>query len=263
MLREADDTLDAFHREGFWLVQPAGRGHRAGMDAMVLAAAVPSDFQGAVADLGAGAGAAGFALASRCPGARVTLVERDAVMAGYARKSLALARNAHLADRITILEADVSLSGNERVATGLADGAFDFAIMNPPFNDSTDRQSPDVLKRDAHVMDADMFEAWIRTAAAIVRPGGGMALIARPASLAAILSACANRFGGLELKPVHPHRGKNAIRVVLRGTKGSRAAVAFHPPLILHDAETKGFTPAADALCNGLAGLYGESGGQP
>ncbi|MER2534685.1 MAG: hypothetical protein ABTQ31_05920, partial [Rhizobiaceae bacterium] len=44
-------TLDAFHRGRFWLVQPDRRGHRAGTDAMMLAAAVPSGFGGRLADL--------------------------------------------------------------------------------------------------------------------------------------------------------------------------------------------------------------------
>jgi hypothetical protein len=44
----------------------AGKGHRSGMDAMMLAAAVPGSFAGRLADLGAGAGAAGLAVASRC-----------------------------------------------------------------------------------------------------------------------------------------------------------------------------------------------------
>ena len=47
-------TLDAFHRGDFWLVQPKGAGHRAGVDAMILAAAVPSAFSGRLADFGAG-----------------------------------------------------------------------------------------------------------------------------------------------------------------------------------------------------------------
>ncbi|TIW14778.1 MAG: methyltransferase, partial [Mesorhizobium sp.] len=51
-------TVDAFHRGRFWLVQPSQGGHRAGMDAMMLAAAVPSGFSGRLADFGAGAGAA-------------------------------------------------------------------------------------------------------------------------------------------------------------------------------------------------------------
>ncbi|MFC0209530.1 methyltransferase, partial [Chelativorans intermedius] len=56
-------TVDAFHRGRFHLVQPAERGHRAGLDAMLLAGAVPRAFCGQLADLGAGAGAAGLAVA--------------------------------------------------------------------------------------------------------------------------------------------------------------------------------------------------------
>ncbi|TJW38699.1 MAG: methyltransferase, partial [Mesorhizobium sp.] len=51
------------------MVQPKKAGHRAGMDAMMLAAAVPSSFAGRLADFGAGAGAAGLAVLSRCPDA--------------------------------------------------------------------------------------------------------------------------------------------------------------------------------------------------
>jgi len=69
-------TVDAFHRGRFWLVQPR-TGHRAGMDAMMLAAAVPSAFAGRLADFGAGAGAAGLAVLSRCPEAEVVLDERS------------------------------------------------------------------------------------------------------------------------------------------------------------------------------------------
>jgi len=76
-------TVDAFHRGRFWLVQPR-TGHRAGMDAMMLAAAVPSAFAGRLADFGAGAGAAGLAVLSRCPAAEVVLVERSSEMAGFA-----------------------------------------------------------------------------------------------------------------------------------------------------------------------------------
>ncbi|KJS21015.1 MAG: hypothetical protein VR78_00650, partial [Hoeflea sp. BRH_c9] len=51
-------SVDAFHNGGFHLLQPLGSGHRAGMDAMLLAATVPEGARGTLADLGAGAGAA-------------------------------------------------------------------------------------------------------------------------------------------------------------------------------------------------------------
>ncbi len=132
---DGDFTLDAFHRSAFWLVQPKDRGHRAGTDAMMLAAAVPGAFAGRQVDLGAGSGGAGLAVAARCNSATVTLVERDATMADCARRTLALPQNAAVAARATLLVADVTLSGRARAEAGLGDACFDFAIMNPPFND--------------------------------------------------------------------------------------------------------------------------------
>jgi tRNA1(Val) A37 N6-methylase TrmN6 len=253
----SNDTLDAFHRGKFWLVQPARGGHRAGMDAMMLAAAVPGSFAGRLADFGAGAGAAGLAVASRCPHSHVVLVERAPEMAQFARASLAHPQNGHLAGRAAIVEADVTLTGKARAAAGLADASFDFAIMNPPFNTAADRATPDTLKRVAHVMDDGMFEAWLRSAAAVVKPRGGLAIIARPVSLAPILAAIEGRFGGAEIVPVHPRADLAAIRIILRALRGSRAALTLRPPLVLHEAGDR-FSTHADAINNGRASLFGD-----
>lgn len=250
-------TLDAFHRGDFWLVQPAASGHRAGTDAMMLAAAVPSSFTGRLADLGAGAGAAGMAVASRCPGAQVLLVERSPAMADFAARTLEEPRNARLRPRVSLLAADVTLTGRARRDAGLADNKFDFAIFNPPFNDGTHRGSPDELRREAHVMENGL-DGWLRTAAAIVRPRGGLAAIVRPQSLAELLRATEGRFGGAEIVPIHPRAEAPAIRVVLRAWRGSRAAMKLMPPLMLHDGPGHGFSARADAVNNGRASLFGD-----
>ncbi|TGT34817.1 methyltransferase, partial [Mesorhizobium sp. M8A.F.Ca.ET.165.01.1.1] len=52
-----------------------------------------------------GAGAAGLAVLSRCPAARVVLVERSPEMAGFAHATLAHPGNAHLGDRASVLTA--------------------------------------------------------------------------------------------------------------------------------------------------------------
>lgn len=255
----ADDaTLDAFHRGAFHLVQPR-RGHRAGMDAMMLAASVPSPFKGRLADLGAGAGAAGLAVAARCPDAAVALVERDPEMAGYARRSIAHeANNAALRERVSVIEADVTLTGKARIAAGLADTSFDFALMNPPFNAAVDRPSPDALRRSAHVMEDGLFEGWLRTAAAIVRPRGGLSVIARPGSLPAILAALQGRFGGAQIVPIQPRAHEPAIRIVVRAVRGSRAGLALMPALVIHDPTGDRFSQHADAINNGRATLFGD-----
>jgi tRNA1(Val) A37 N6-methylase TrmN6 len=249
-------TLDAFHRGDFWLVQPKGAGHRAGVDAMMLAAAVPSTFAGRLADFGAGAGAAALAVLARCGRASAVLVERSPEMAGFAETTLGHPGNAHLADRASVLRADVTLAGRARAAAGLADNSFDFAIMNPPFNAGEDRATPDPLKREAHVMEAGLFEGWIRSAAAVVRPRGGLAVITRPECLRPILDAIAGRFGGAEMLAVHPRPDAPAIRVVLRAVRGARGKLAIRPPLMLHEAAGDRFSERADMVNNGLASLF-------
>jgi tRNA1(Val) A37 N6-methylase TrmN6 len=251
-------TVDAFHRGNFWLVQPKGGGHRAGMDAMMLAAAVPSGFSGRLADFGAGAGAAGLAVVSRCAAATVVLVENAPEMIGFAERSIAHPDNRHLANRISLVAADVTLTGKARPAAGLADGMFDFVIMNPPFNAGHDRATPDALKRDAHVMPDGLFESWIRSAAAIVRPRGGLAVIARPQSLEPILTALGGRFGKVEIMPVQPRPDAPAIRIVVRAVRASKALLSLLPALSLHEAESDRFSARTDDINNGRASLFGD-----
>jgi len=251
---DAAPSVDAFHRGGFVLVQPR-EGHRAGLDAMLLAASVPDGFDGRLADLGAGAGAAGLAVAARCPAARVVLVEREARMLAHARLTLAHDANAALAGRVDIVAADVTLTGRARREAGLADASFDAVVMNPPFNEASDRASPDALRRTAHVMEDGLFEGWLRTASAILKPRGTVALIARPHSLRNILAALDGRFGAARVLPVHPRAAAPAIRVIVRAVRGSRAALVLDAPLVLH-GEENGFMPAAEAAINGRAALF-------
>ncbi|MBT1155484.1 methyltransferase [Aminobacter anthyllidis] len=250
-------TVDAFHRGEFWLVQPRDTGHRAGMDALMLAAAVPGSFAGRLADFGAGAGAAGLAVAARCRQAKVQLVELTTEMARFAEATLAHPGNTSLRDRAAVLVADVGLSGKARTEAGLTDASLDFVIMNPPFNPAHHRPTPDALKRQAHVMEDGLFESWLRSAAAVVKPRGGLAIIARPEQLAAILSALDGRFGKAEIVPVHPRAGAAAIRVIVRAVRASRAPLTLCPPLVLRDAGDS-FSQRADDISNGRASLFGD-----
>ena len=245
------ETIDAFHRGRFHVVQPKGEGHRSGVDAMLLASLVDACGPVSVADLGAGAGAAGLAVASRLPEARVLLVERSPLMAGYARKTLELPQNAAFANRLAVVEADVTLTGKARLEAGLESEIHDHVIMNPPFNDPSDRRTPDALRAEAHAMGEGLFESWIRTAGAILKPGGQLSLIARPQSIAEIIAACGRRFGGLEITVVHPRPGEDATRLLVTAIKGSRARLGFRAPLFVHGSEGHAFAKQADDLNNG------------
>ena len=45
-------------------------------------------------------------------------------------------------------------------------------------------------KKRENLTFGDLFEDWIRTAGAILKPGGQLSLIARPESVASIITAC-------------------------------------------------------------------------
>ena len=158
--------------------------------------------------------------------------------------------------RRALLEADVALDGKTREQAGFPRDFYDWVIANPPFNDPKDRATPKAQKAGAHIMDGDLLARWIKTACAIARPGGGMALIARPQSVVEILQAMKGRFGAVTVMPVHPRLSKPAIRIVVTGIKGSRRQMELAPPLVLHedDGGTK-FTARAYAITNGRSSL--------
>src|SRR6267154_115609 len=81
-------TEDAFLGGRLRLRQPKS-GHRAGHDAMLLAAATSARAGDRVVDFGAGVGAAGLALATRISGIQIVLVEIDEVLAELARGNAA------------------------------------------------------------------------------------------------------------------------------------------------------------------------------
>lgn len=249
-----ETTTDSFLGGRVALVQPK-RGHRAGLDAALIQAAVPADAKGRAAEFGTGAGSAAFALASRAPGLSVTGIENDPAVAALARRGLALAANAAFRDRVRIVEADAGAARPIREAAGLADGAFAWVLMNPPFDDPGKvSRSPHAGKRTAYLAGPDLLEAWIAAASGLLAPGGHVALIHRPAALGAILAALSGRFGDVQILPVHPRAGEPAGRVLVRGTRGRKGPLRILPALILHEptgADETGWTAAARAILEG------------
>jgi tRNA1(Val) A37 N6-methylase TrmN6 len=249
-----DFSIDAFHRGEFHAVQPVKSGHRAGSDALLLAAALPQDASGMLADLGAGSGVAALAALAMNEGLRATLVELDPLMARCARETLALPANATFQPRASVIEADIRLTGARRLASGLANAAFDYVIANPPYYLPSERASPDSRRALAHQMEEGGLEAWTRTAAAILKPGGMLCLVWRPQQLAELLSAFKGRFGAVAVMPLYPADGAPAGRIIVRAISGSRAPLVLLPGIVLHGDDGKA-TPLAQLLLNGKARL--------
>jgi len=230
------------------------RGHRAGTDAVLLAAAVPDANIDLLLDIGAGVGAAGLAAATLRPVSRLGLVEIDSDLAELASENLALNG---LAERGRVHVADL-FDRNSRRQADLVGASAEIVITNPPFFDpARSRVSPDAGKRVAHVMPVSgpaALEAWINACLTLLASDGTFIIIHRPDALTTILSACTRpgKFpGGLTLLAIHPQKNKPASRILLRCRRGSRAPLEIAAPLILHD-EGK-FTKRAAALHSGEA----------
>jgi tRNA1(Val) A37 N6-methylase TrmN6 len=225
-----DVTEDAFLGGKLRLRQPKS-GHRAGHDAMLLAAATPARSGDRVVDLGAGVGAAGLAVARRVAGINLALVEIDEGLAELARANAS--RNAIAAD---VLLLDVT-SGAERFASsGLLPDSADVVLMNPPFNDaSRHRASPDRSREIAHVATADTLDEWIRASRRILKSGGNLSLIWRADGIAEVLAGLSRGFGSLVILPVHGDAASPAIRVLIRAVKGGRAPTRLLAGLALND----------------------------
>jgi tRNA1(Val) A37 N6-methylase TrmN6 len=238
------------------LLQPR-RGHRVGHDAILLAAATAASAGELAVDLGAGVGAAGLALAWRCRGTTLRLVEIDPVLAALAAENGA--RNG-FADRVSAHALDVAGPAAAFAAAGLGEGCADRVLMNPPFNDPVRQQaSPDPRRRSAHMVAGAGLPAWIATAARLLRSGGVLTLIYRADALPAVLAALEGAFGDITVMPVLPKPGAPAIRILLRAVRGGRSPVSDLPDLVLNDADGVPTAEAEAILRSGaelpLAGL--------
>ncbi|MBV9066899.1 MAG: methyltransferase [Methylobacteriaceae bacterium] len=241
-------TTDAFLAGALRLQQPAA-GHRAGTDAVLLAAAIPANARGLAVDAGAGVGAAGLATALAAPELRVALLEREPALAALAHANIEINR---LIDRAFVAEADL-LSAESYIGAGLARGSADFVLTNPPFFSSEKiRVSPDRNKAAAHVIGAGGIGAWVKACLALLKPSGTFLIIHRADALAEILRALSSSAGALIVLPIHPRADRPATRILVRGLKGRRTPPVLAPPLILHDGDGT-FAPFAAALHRGSA----------
>jgi FkbM family methyltransferase len=246
-----DTSDDAFLGGGLQILQPKA-GYRAGIDAVLLAAAAPTVAAALVLDVGAGVGVVGLAVARRLADAHVVLVERDCALAELARANIA--RNG-LGDRVRAIEADVSRPLGELRELAPQAERFDLVLANPPYHalgrGTAARES---MKAAAHAMPAGDLDRWARFLAAMARPGGSVTVIHRADALGDILAALTGRFGGVVVFPLYPREGEPASRVLIQATKGSRAPLELRRGLVLHDADNR-FRPEVDAILRRGAAL--------
>jgi tRNA1(Val) A37 N6-methylase TrmN6 len=243
-------TRDAF-LDGRLIVSQPGNGFRAGLDSVLLGAAV-TPTAGSLLDLGAGAGTAALVAMAHNPGLTGTLIDADPDAAALAASNLA---TNGMAERSRVLTLDVAAPGKARAAAGLAADHFATVIANPPYFDPGRGTAPSETRAAARHMETVDLDRWVKTAATHAAPNGEVIFIYPAKTLPALLAAFDARFGAIAVLPIAPREGEPASRVMIRGIKGSRAPLRLLAARALHEPEGRAFRPEFEAIFRGTARL--------
>jgi tRNA1Val (adenine37-N6)-methyltransferase len=233
-------TLDELIRGRIRVWQPRA-GYRVNVDSLLLAWFVGEPPYQRVADLGAGVGVVGLALAVRDPAARVTLAELQPASVRLAEKNAA---ENQVAARTRVVQVDLA---DERAARALLPGAsFERVVSCPPY--FTVRAGPPVPEKTEAIARHELrlrLPELVRAARRLLVPGGQAFLVFPSERLVELLGALAGE--GLtptRMRLVHPRPGQPANRVLVQAHKGSRAGLSIEPPLWLRD-DGGGYGPEA------------------
>ena len=236
----SDFTEDRFLNGRIIVSQPV-QGFRSGLDAVMLAAAVPAG-DGDVLELGAGAGAASLCLGARLSPYTVTGIEIDADLTEFANTN---ARVNGMDTRIRFVAADALALPQELKRE------FAHVFSNPPFHGGEGMATPDHARQRA-LHDEGRLGDWLQAGAKRTVSGGTFTAILRADRLGEALAVLPPT--GVVVFPLWPRAGEPAKRIIVQLRKGSGAPLAVLPGLILHEAGG-GFTPEADAVLRDGASL--------
>ncbi len=234
-------TTDQF-LDGRIAVRQFSDGFRAGLDAVMLAAAIPAKAGHEALELGAGCGTASLCLARRVVGCSIAGIEVDPELAVLANENAA--QNG-FDTRVRFTAGDVfDLPGELR-------RDFGHVFCNPPFH-GTDGRASAIESRDRALRDAGRLGDWVEVGLKRVASGGTMTIILRADRMTEALVRLPGR--GVTIFPLWPRAGEQAKRVILQVHKGSRAESTLMPGLVLHEADGR-YTRKADTVLRDGAAL--------
>lgn len=220
---QTDLTNDRFLGGLLQILQPRA-GYRAGVDAVLLAAAVDARPGQSVLELGCGVGVASLCLARRVPELVQTGVEVQGEYAQLAKRN-AVENNIEM----RVITADISELPGE-----LRERDFDHVFVNPPYFQRFRGTPATDAGRDKALAEGTSLETWVDVATRRLKPGGHLTIIQKADRLPDLLTAFDGRLGSIQIKPLAPRAGRDAELVIVLAKKGGRGAFVLLAPLTMH-----------------------------
>ena len=230
------------------LCQPK-EGFRAGIEPIILAAAVPSSASGQVLELGCGVGTAALCYASRVVDSSVIAVEKQSELARLASDNVA--KN-HFTGRIRIINEDIIL-----LHKTLTPCSFYHVMANPPFVEE-ERADPKMhpMRWGSHVEGSAKLADWVSVARKLLKPKGTFNVIYDAGRIDDLIALLKVGFGGITIFPLWPsvqEKGQDAKRVLVQARKGVKSPARIARGLVLHDINGSFTVAAANILERGSA----------
>lgn len=220
--------MTLFYGERLDIQQP-DKGYKMSIDAILLAAAVTKGQS--FLDVGSGVGTASLCLAHRYPTVHITGIEIQEQNVTYAKKN---AIHNHL--NIEFICEDIS--------THRLTQTFDHILSNPPFFEKHKINKPqNKHKLLSHVLHDITLEQWLHFC--IKYSKEYVTIIHLPEYLPQILNTFSKSLGGIKIYPIWTNN--IAKRIIIQGSKKSKAALVLHKGLILQN-KLGLYTPEAEDI---------------
>ncbi|MBV1867017.1 MAG: methyltransferase [Marinosulfonomonas sp.] len=234
---DGDLTLDDFLGGLVKVFQPKN-GHRAGIDPVLLAAAVDAVPGDTVLELGCGSGVASLCLARRVGGIDLVGAELQAKYAELARKN-----SVSNGIPFAVFACDIV-----KLPIEIRTRSFSHVIANPPYFRNGGGTATNDPGRNLALSGDIPMRVWVDVATRRLAPGGKLTFIQKADRLADLLSGFDDRLGSVTVKPITPRAGRRAELVIVHAQKGSRGDFQLLSPLVLHegashDGDRDSYTP--------------------
>jgi len=218
-------------------------GYRAGLDAVLLAAAVCLKPGAKALELGCGAGTALICAAHQNPKAHFVGLEKHQEVFALVQDNIL--ENA-MQDHVEVIQGSVRNPPSQ-----LRPDSFDQVFLNPPyFDDPSALRRPKTGKDSAFVNNGLTLRDWIDTALRLTRAKGYITLIQRAERLEDCLAGFYGRAGDIRVLPIAPREGEAAHRIIIRARRNVKSPLTLLPPLVIHE-HGRTWTPMADDILRG------------